>query len=60
MEALPLDRLLEEVRPDRVKMDVEGAEYDCLLTCALPPCVRALVMEVHLRRPEWSAGSPPS
>lgn len=49
---VPFRGLLEEFRPEVVKIDVEGAEYG-FLTEPLPECVRAVTIEIHLSRPEW-------
>lgn len=44
--------LLDEERPDVLKIDVEGAEYGFFRE-ALPDCVRQVTIELHLTRPEW-------
>ena len=51
------NNVLEEVRPDTVKMDVEGAEYD-LLRKPLPRFVRQLAVELHLNKRSWRAQAP--
>jgi FkbM family methyltransferase len=42
------EKLLEDIRPDVLKLDCEGTEYDLLLNCSLPKCVKQIVMEIHL------------
>jgi FkbM family methyltransferase len=38
---------LEKYRPDLVKMDIEGGEYDILLDYEIPNFVKELVIEIH-------------
>lgn len=52
--------LLDEERPDVLKIDVEGAEYDFFHTAPLPDCVRQVTMEIHLTRPEWRSEKAPN
>ncbi len=40
--------MLEQYKPEVIKMDVEGAEYD-LLAHGLPDHVRQIAMEIHLQ-----------
>lgn len=49
--------VLEEVEPDIIKFDCEGAEYD-LLTVQLPDCVEQVAMEIHLQKPEFKELAP--
>jgi FkbM family methyltransferase len=46
---VPLSGLLEQYRPTIVKCDIEFGEYDLPELRALPPQVRVLAMEVHIR-----------
>lgn len=46
MDTVTLDSLLDEIRPDLVKVDVEGAEYELALD-ALPSFVRGFAIELH-------------
>tara|TARA_R100000808_G_scaffold11811_2_gene30020 strand:- start:1300 stop:1932 length:633 start_codon:yes stop_codon:yes gene_type:complete len=43
---------LHRIKPDVIKMDIEGGEYD-LITKDLPKFVKEFVMEVHLNRKAW-------
>ncbi len=52
--------LLESERPDVLKIDVEGAEYDFFHTAPLPDSVRQVTMEIHLSRPHWRAKDGPA
>jgi len=39
--------------PNKIKIDIEGGEYDLLLNKDLPPFVDTLAIEFHLNRKEW-------
>lgn len=43
--------LLETYRPEVLKIDCEGAEYEFLM--ALPSFVKQVTMEIHLNKPDW-------
>lgn len=42
-------KVLKEVRPNKIKMDCEGAEYD-LLAAPLPSFVKRIALEIHLQK----------
>jgi len=42
--------VLSSVKPTVVKMDVEGAEYDLILSCSFPGSVREIAIEFHLQK----------
>lgn len=42
--------VLKEVRPSKIKMDCEGAEYDLLLNKPLPSYVKRIALELHLQK----------
>ena len=44
--------LLEEVKPEVIKIDCEGAEYE-FLKQPLPEYVKQVVIELHLTKREW-------
>jgi hypothetical protein len=46
---VPLSGLLSTYRPTIVKCDIEFGEYDLAELRSLPPSVRVLAMEVHIR-----------
>jgi FkbM family methyltransferase len=50
--AVNFQSLLDRFQPTHLKVDVEGAEYELFEDIALPDSVRAIVMEVHLMRPD--------
>jgi FkbM family methyltransferase len=43
---------LDRIKPNIIKMDCEGAEYDLLMT-ELPDCVKKITMEIHLNKKDW-------
>ena len=48
---VPAANFLEELeifKPDTIKMDIEGGEYDLLFNTPLPKFVKQIVMEIHL------------
>lgn len=48
VEAISLNKLLNDYKPTIVKIDIEGGEYDMLDSlAALPNYVRGLMMEIH-------------
>jgi len=49
VQAVNWKALLEEVKPEVVKIDCEGAEYQFLLE-PLPDCVKQCVLELHLTK----------
>ena len=52
VSAINFMRLLEETKPEVVKIDCEGAEYD-FLKAPLPEYVKQVVVELHLTRAAW-------
>lgn len=53
--ALKFQTELARIRPQVIKMDCEGAEYELLLGCELPDSVREIALELHLNRKDWRA-----
>ena len=49
VEACDFKTELERIKPDAVKMDVEGAEYT-LLEIQMPECVTEMIVEYHFKR----------
>lgn len=45
--------VLKEVRPNKIKMDCEGAEYDLLVDKPLPTFVKRIALELHLNKREY-------
>ena len=43
---------MERIKPNIIKMDVEGAEYDLLKT-PLPHYVKKITIELHLNKNQW-------
>ena len=43
---------LDKIKPNIIKMDCEGAEYDLLQT-PLPDCVKKITIEIHLNKKDW-------
>ena len=41
------------LKPQVIKMDCEGAEYELLLGRKLPSCVKQIAVEIHLNKKEW-------
>lgn len=46
------EEVIEEVMPDGIKMDCEGAEWD-LLDYPLPACVKDVAAELHFTKRHW-------
>lgn len=47
VKAVSFGDLLEEHRPDFIKMDIEGAEYELMAGTAIPDFVKELAIELH-------------
>ena len=53
VETVSFGDLINEIKPNKIKIDVEGAEYD-LLPYEFPNFVERLVMEIHFQYdPSW-------
>jgi len=53
VETVSFSSLVNELKPNKIKIDVEGAEYD-FLPFVFPPFVKRLVMEIHFQYdPSW-------
>ena len=50
--ALNFEEELYKIKPDVIKMDIEGGEYE-LIKGPLPKFVKEVVMEIHLNRKIW-------
>lgn len=50
--ARSFESVLNEVKPDLIKMDVEGAEFDLLDSCEIPECVKDIAIEFHCFKKE--------
>lgn len=58
--ALNFQSLLYMYKPEVIKMDIEGGEYDLLLGNPLPDFVKQIVMEIHYwSKPEFVNGKAP-
>lgn len=51
--AMNLHREIARWRPNKIKMDVEGGEYDMLLDRPIAECVKVIALEIHLQKKEW-------
>ena len=53
VETVSFSDLINEIKPNKIKIDVEGAEYD-FLPFEFPSFVEKLVMEIHFQYdPSW-------
>ena len=53
VETVSFSDLINEIKPNKIKIDVEGAEYD-FLPYEFPSFVERLVMEIHFQYdPSW-------
>ena len=53
VETVSFNSLINEIKPNKIKIDVEGAEYD-FLPFEFPSFVEKLVMEIHFQYdPSW-------
>ena len=52
VKARNFEEVLDELKPDVIKMDCEGSEYD-LLSKQLPEYVKKITIEIHLNKKEW-------
>ena len=53
VETVSFNSLINEIKPNKIKIDVEGAEYD-FLPYEFPSFVERLVMEIHFQYdPSW-------
>ena len=52
VKARNFEEVLDELKPEIIKMDCEGSEYD-LLVKPLPDYVKKITIEIHLSRKEW-------
>ena len=53
VETVSFNSLINEIKPNKIKIDVEGAEYD-FLPFEFPSFVERLVMEIHFQYdPSW-------
>lgn len=52
VNASNFNKILDAYKPQAIKMDCEGAEYD-LMTCQLPDSVEEIAMEIHLNKKRW-------
>ena len=53
VETVSFSDLINEIKPNKIKIDVEGAEYD-FLPFEFPSFVERLVMEIHFQYyPSW-------
>ena len=50
--------VLKAVKPNKIKMDCEGAEYDLLLGAPLPKSVKRIALEIHLQKNDHKALAP--
>lgn len=53
VKTISLGFLLNKYKPNKLKCDTEGSEYDLFLPCKLPPFVKELIMEIHLTKKSW-------
>lgn len=51
VNAVNFRKVLDHVKPDVIKMDCEGAEYDLLRPFYLPDSVKQFAMELHYNTP---------
>lgn len=51
--AVNFQELLNGTQPTRLKIDIEGAEFEIFEGITLPRSVVGLIMEVHLLKKEW-------
>jgi FkbM family methyltransferase len=52
VKAKNFHEVLDELKPDVIKMDCEGSEYD-LLYKPLPEYVKKITIEIHFHKKEW-------
>lgn len=55
--ALNFQKVLEEYKPEAIKMDCEGSEYE-LLSKPLPSFIKHIALEIHFTKKEWVATAP--
>lgn len=53
VNAVAFHDLILHYRPDVVKIDCEGGEYDFLPDDDLPDCVKQVAIEIHFSKKEW-------
>jgi FkbM family methyltransferase len=51
--AMNLHREIARLRPNKLKIDTEGGEYDMLLDKPIHECVEVIALEIHLQKKEW-------
>lgn len=45
--------MIEEYKPDILKIDIEGGEYELFDLETIPKCVKQIAIELHLKRKDW-------
>lgn len=58
VDGSPFQKVLAAVKPTKIKMDCEGAEYDLLLEAPLPKCVKQIALEIHLQKKAHKEAAP--
>lgn len=56
--AVRIDKILKTVKPTKMKVDCEGAEYDILLDLELPRSVKRIALELHLQKTAHKEAAP--
>lgn len=47
VKAIKFDKIIKKLKPQIIKMDIEGGEYDLLLDYTLPEFVEEVIVEMH-------------
>lgn len=58
VKGVPFQKVVKDVKPTKIKMDCEGAEYDLLLEAPLPKSVKMIALEIHLQKQAHKEAAP--